>query len=146
MIYDYSGDGLVDAKQFARRLLVNILLANGDAHLKNWNLLYQDQITPRLPPAYDIVTTSVYIEGETQYARNLGKTKEWLAVAQGHFKTWAEKPGIPWRAIKPHLDDTIEKARSLWPEALKDLPMDEEHKENLKEHWNKLQTNFKIAS
>ncbi|MCP4311491.1 MAG: HipA domain-containing protein, partial [Bacteroidetes bacterium] len=36
VIYDYSGDGLADAQQFARRLLVNILLANGDAHLKNW--------------------------------------------------------------------------------------------------------------
>lgn len=31
VIYDYSGDGLADAQQLARRLLVNILLANGDA-------------------------------------------------------------------------------------------------------------------
>ncbi|MBT5966484.1 MAG: type II toxin-antitoxin system HipA family toxin, partial [Gammaproteobacteria bacterium] len=56
VIYDFSGDGLSDAQQFARRLLVNILLANGDAHIKNWSLLYQDQVTPRLSPAYDIVT------------------------------------------------------------------------------------------
>ena len=40
VIYDFSGDGLADAQQFARRLLVNILLANGDAHLKNWSFLY----------------------------------------------------------------------------------------------------------
>ena len=33
-----------DAQQFARRLLVNILLANGDAHLKNWSLLYADKV------------------------------------------------------------------------------------------------------
>ncbi|MDQ7048726.1 MAG: HipA domain-containing protein [Enterobacterales bacterium] len=43
VIYDFSGDGLADIQQFSRRLLVNILLANGDAHLKNWSLLYQDQ-------------------------------------------------------------------------------------------------------
>jgi len=144
VVYDYSGDGLTDTQQFARRLLVNILLANGDAHLKNWSLLYQDQVTPRLSPAYDIVTTSVYIDDETQYALNLGKTKEWYSVTIESFKSWSDKSGIPWRAIKPHIDDTMEKARALWPEALKDLPMDEAHKEKLKAHWLKLQTDFRI--
>jgi len=66
ILYGYSGDGIADAQQLARRLLVNILLANGDAHLKNWSLLYKDQFTPFLSPAYDIVTTCVYIEGERE--------------------------------------------------------------------------------
>jgi len=144
VIYEYSSEGLADAQQFARRLLVNILLANGDAHLKNWSLLYQDQITPRLSPAYDIVTTSVYIEDEKEYALNLGKTKEWYAVMAAYFQSWAVRADIPWRAIKPHLDDAMEKARSLWPDALKDLPMDEAHKERLKSHWSNLQEDFKI--
>lgn len=146
VIYDFSGDGLADAQQFARRLLVNILLANGDAHLKNWSFLYPDKITPRLSPAYDIVTTNVYIENETQYALNLGKTKEWYTVTMAHFQSWANKSGIPWRAIKPHLDDTMSKARELWPEALKALPMDEAHKEGLRAHWGKLQDDFKIEA
>ncbi len=146
VIYDYSGDGLADAQQFARRLLVNILLANGDAHLKNWSFLYQDQVTPRLSPAYDIVTTSVYINDEMKYALNLGKTKEWFSVTAENFHSWANKSGIPWRAIKPHIDDVMEKARSLWPEALNDLPMDEMHKEKLKAHWLKLQADFRIES
>ena len=34
VIYGYSGDSLADAQQLTRRLLVNVLLANGDAHLK----------------------------------------------------------------------------------------------------------------
>lgn len=144
VIYDFSGDGLADAQQFARRLLVNILLANGDAHLKNWSLLYQDQVTPRLSPAYDIVTTSVYIDDEKEYALNLGKTKKWFSVTEDNFQYWADKSGIPWRAIKPHIDDTMEKARTLWPNALKDLPMDEKHKDKLKAHWLNLKPNFKI--
>ncbi len=146
VLYKFSGDGLADVQQFARRLLVNILLANGDAHLKNWSLLYEDQITPILSPAYDIVTTNVYIENETEFALNLGKSKKWFTVTSAHFENWANKSGIPWRAIKPHLDDTIEKARSLWPEALKDLPMDEAHKEKLKAHWRNLQADFQIES
>jgi serine/threonine-protein kinase HipA len=146
VLYDYSGDGLDDAQQFARRLLVNILLANGDAHLKNWSLLYQDQVTPRLSPAYDIVTTSVYIDDERKYALNLGKTKEWFSVTTDNFKSWADKSGIPWRAIKPHLNDTMEKARALWPEALIKFPMDYEHKERLKTHWKGLQNDFRIEN
>lgn len=144
VIYEFSGDGLADAQQFARRLLVNILLANGDAHLKNWSFLYSDKVTPRLAPAYDIVTTSVYIENETHYALNLGKTKEWYTVTMAHFKSWADKSGISWRAIKPHLNDTMIKARELWPDALKALPMDEAHKKSLRVHWGKLQEDFII--
>lgn len=146
VIYDFSGDGLADAQQFARRLLVNILLANGDAHLKNWSLLYSDKVTPRLSPAYDIVTTIVYIENETQYALNLGKTKEWYNVNMAHFQSWANKSGIPWRAIKPHLDDTMAKAREQWPAALKNLPMDESQKDVLRSHWAKLHDDFKIEA
>jgi len=144
VIYNFSGDGLSDAQQLARRLLVNILLANGDAHLKNWSLLYQDQVMPRLSPAYDIVTTSVYIDNETQFALNLGKTKEWFSVTEDTFQYWANTSGIPWRAIKPHIADTMEKVRTLWPEALKNLPMDEEHKDKIKAHWLKLQADFNI--
>ncbi len=144
IIYDFSGDGLADAQQFARRLMVNVLLANGDAHLKNWSLFYSDQITPRLSPAYDIVTTSVYIDNERHYALNLGKTKDWYGVTYANFESWADRAGVPWRAVKPHLDDAMEKARSLWPTSIKELPMNEEHKNMLKAHWANLQKDFKI--
>jgi serine/threonine-protein kinase HipA len=145
ILYQYSGDGLSDAQQFVRRLLVNILLANGDAHLKNWSLLYSDQVTPRLSPAYDIVTTSVYIDDERQFALNLGKTKNWYEASYANFEYWADHSKIPWRAIKPHLDDTMEKARSLWPDGIKNLPMNEDHKKKIKEHWSKLEADFKIG-
>lgn len=144
IIYGYSGDGLADAQQFARRLLVNILLANGDAHLKNWSLIYSDKITPRLSPAYDIVTTSVYIDGERHFALNLGKTKEWYDVSLENFQSWSDRAEIPWRVIKPHLDDVMDKARNLWREAINDLPMNEAHKQKLKDHWSNLHEDFRI--
>ncbi len=144
VLYEFSGDGLADAQQLARRLLVNILLANGDAHLKNWSLLYLDKVTPRLSPAYDIVTTNVYMNDERHYALNLGKTKEWYTVSNNSFQSWANRANIPWRAIKPHLDDVMKKAQSLWPNALKELPMDEQHKQMLKEHWKNLHKDFQI--
>lgn len=144
ILYQYSGDCLADAQQFARRLLVNILLANGDAHLKNWSLLYQDKMTPRLSPAYDIVTTRVYLRDEREYALNLGKNKEWYRVDLSHFEAWAKKADIPWRAIKPHLTDVMDRARAQWPQALKDLPMNDEHKRHLRQHWQSLRADFQI--
>lgn len=146
ILYEFTGDGLGNAQQFARRILVNILLANGDAHLKNWSLLYKDKVTPELTPAYDIVTTSVYIDGEKQFALNLGKNKEWYKATMSHFQSWADKAGIPWRAVRYHLDDTREKARSEWPQALKGLPMVDAHKAQLVEHWKNLHEDFRINS
>lgn len=146
ILYDFSGEALGDAQQFARRLLINILLANGDAHLKNWSLFYPDQMTPRLSPAYDIVTTSVYIENEEEFALNLGRNKAWYNASMDHFQAWARKSGIPWRVIKPHLNDTMEKARALWPAALEELPMHENHKKALKAHWMKLRSDFRIGT
>jgi serine/threonine-protein kinase HipA len=84
------------------------------------------------------------MEDEKQYALNLGKTKEWYEVTYAHFEMLAKRADVPWRAIKPHLDDTMEKARSLWPEKIKDLPMNEEHKDGLITHWANLQTDFQI--
>jgi serine/threonine-protein kinase HipA len=144
VIYEYSGDGIADVQQFVRRLLVNILLANGDAHLKNWSLRYEDQRTPRLSPAYDILTTFVYMEDETDFALNLSKNKNWYASNFEHFERWSERVGVPWRAIKPHLVETLELARSHWPQYLKDLPMQENHKKKLRSHWKNLHQDLLI--
>ena len=75
---------------------------------------------------------------------HVSKTKEWYTVTMAHFESWAIKSGMPWRAIKPHLDDTINKARQLWPTALAELPMDKAHKAQLISHWAKLQDDFVI--
>lgn len=144
ILYDYAEDGLGDVQQLARRLLVNILIANGDAHLKNWSVIYPDTITPALSPAYDIVTTRVYMGDEREFALNLGKGKAWYQASMDQFEYWADKANIPWRAIKPQLLDTMDKARSLWPAALKELPMDESHKAGLTEHWQALHPDFRL--
>jgi len=49
-----------DVQQLCERLVFCALCGNGDAHLKNWSLLYRDGRTPRLSPAYDLVATVLY--------------------------------------------------------------------------------------
>lgn len=144
VLYEFSGEPLVDVQQFARRLLVNFLLANGDAHLKNWSLIYPDKVTPRLSPAYDIVMTSVYMGIEQEVALNMARNKNWYRAEYKHFERWAQRAGIPWRAIRPHLNQTMALARSLWPSALQSLPMHETHKAKLIEHLGNLHPDFRV--
>lgn len=132
--------------QFIRRLIVNILLANGDAHLKNWSLIYPDQYSPTLSPAYDILSTHVYFPEEDKLALKLGKIKLWRQTSMEDFKIFAKKADIPWKIVEQTLVNTLERAKSLWPEALKDLPMIDQHKDTLRQHWQQLHPDFQILS
>ncbi|PTB34449.1 type II toxin-antitoxin system HipA family toxin [Photobacterium phosphoreum] len=143
VLYSSSSERLKDIQQMARRLLINILLGNGDAHLKNWTLIYSDGYSPRLSPLYDVVFTPPYIVHDN-LALNMTGTKQWFEITMKHFEGWAEKVGAPWVAIKPHLIDVINKAREKWPEQLQELPMDEEQKAALQQHWQQLSIDFKI--
>jgi len=51
-----------DMEKFLTLIALNCALRNGDAHLKNFGMVYDDvQGEARLAPAYDLVTTSVYL-------------------------------------------------------------------------------------
>ncbi len=144
IIYQYTNNPIEETQEYIRRLLVNILLANGDAHLKNWSLIYPDQYQPHLAPAYDIVNTQAYIHNEQKLALNLSKTKDWYIIHLEHFKYLCTKANIPWKPMEITIHETLERARTLWPQALKRAPMSIEHKENLKHHWKNLHQDIKI--
>lgn len=146
LLREFTDDGLDNVQAFARRLLVDILLANGDAHLKNWSLLYSDQRTPHLAPAYDIVTTLAYLEGDHQLALNLNGKKNWYRLGEEDFQHWAEKVGVAWPAIRMVLHETIERARTQWPRLLKEMPMAEPHKMVLWRHWRNLAPEWRIVT
>lgn len=143
-MYQYGSQGLKDVQQMARRLLVNILLANGDAHLKNWSLIYPDSKRPMLSPAYDIVSTLPYVEGEQEFALNMAKNKNWYQAEMASFEVWAKRIGVPWQAIKVHLEETLELARAHWLQMLTDSPMHKSHQQTLKAHWQNLHYDFRI--
>jgi serine/threonine-protein kinase HipA len=51
-------------KRFFEYFALSVLVRNGDAHLKNFGLLYEHpaaEVAPRLAPLFDVVTTSVYL-------------------------------------------------------------------------------------
>ncbi len=57
-------------------IALNCALRNGDAHLKNFGIVYDDiQGEARLAPVYDLVTTSVYLPKDSLALTLNGSTK-----------------------------------------------------------------------
>lgn len=144
VLLQYSTQGLADVCEMARRLLVNILLANGDAHIKNWSLIYPDGILPKLVPAYDIVSTLPYIATDKGPALNMAREKDWQKLSFDHFRRWADRIGAPWPPIQAQLQQTLELAKEKWQSLLNALPMDERQKDVLKRHWQNLHEDLRL--
>ncbi|MCX6051039.1 MAG: type II toxin-antitoxin system HipA family toxin [Campylobacterales bacterium] len=62
---------------FYKMIVINNLLQNGDAHLKNFGLLYRNIHDISLAPAYDVVSTTVYIKNDVPALHLLGSKKWW---------------------------------------------------------------------
>jgi serine/threonine-protein kinase HipA len=76
---EFSGDRKrQNLEELYRICVTNCALRNGDAHLKNFALLYPDaERGPfELSPAYDIVTTTAYLEKDMM-ALTLNGSKRW---------------------------------------------------------------------
>lgn len=67
-----------------RSVVVSCIVGNGDAHLKNFGLLYSNPVAndARLAPAYDIVNTTAYIP-EDSLALDLAGSKSLFASRLG---------------------------------------------------------------
>lgn len=89
----YAG-GLDDIKEMARRLMLNVLIGNGDAHIKNWSLIYDNPLRPRLSPAYDLVSTVAYTTHDTSVALNMGKMKNFNAITLETFDAFLSRVGV----------------------------------------------------
>lgn len=62
---------------FFKSLIMNHLLKNGDAHLKNYGIIYENDYTDsKLAPIYDVITTKLYIKNDIPALR-LSDGKLW---------------------------------------------------------------------
>ena len=65
-----------DMEKLFTLIALNCVLRNGDAHLKNFGIVYDDvQGEARLAPVYDLVTTSVYLAKDSMALTLNGSTK-----------------------------------------------------------------------
>jgi serine/threonine-protein kinase HipA len=71
-----------DLERLFTLIVINCALRNGDAHLKNFGIVYDDvQGEARLAPVYDLVTTSVYLPKDS-LALTLNGTTRWPSTKE----------------------------------------------------------------
>src|SRR5437588_308067 len=71
-----------DMEKLFTLIALNCALRNGDAHLKNFGIVYEDvQGEARLAPVYDLVTTSVYLPKDSMALTLNGATK-WASTKE----------------------------------------------------------------
>lgn len=61
LIQDYIPAAKVELVNFFKLVVFNYLIANGDAHLKNFSVMESDQGDYLLSPAYDLMCTSLHL-------------------------------------------------------------------------------------
>lgn len=72
-------------RDFFKMLLLNTLIRNGDAHLKNFGVVYANPHQRQLAPCFDINTTTLYLKSDFM-ALSLAGSKKWCNWQQlAHF-------------------------------------------------------------
>ena len=87
-----SAPGL-DVQLLFERVVLNFLVGNGDAHLKNYSVNYDKGVPVRLSPAYDIVCSKLVIPDEEDSALAINGRKNQLT--RKDFEAFADYLKIP---------------------------------------------------
>jgi serine/threonine-protein kinase HipA len=116
----FSTRGIEDVRQFFIRQVVNTLLGNSDAHLKNFSVLYHNGVIPELSPAYDIVCVAA-LPGFQGFGTNVAIDRYQRKETVDDYLAVAKSAGISERIAKAAVKQTVNLAKELWPDALSKL-------------------------
>lgn len=133
-----AGDFLPAARrQFFATLVLSAMLRNGDAHLKNFGVLYPPLSGPvALAPVYDIVTTTVYLRHDVP-ALTLAGTKKWWPrkMLERFALTHLSLPVGEIDEIMTRLADAVMDTRQLIPAYISAHPEFRETGEAMMSIW-----------
>jgi serine/threonine-protein kinase HipA len=118
---------------YCRRLAFVVLSGNGDAHHKNWSLLYPDGVRASLAPAYDLVFTRAYYDTD-ELALNFRGSKRFEDVGLEGFRRLARRCALDEATVIDEVVDIAERIRSAWVELEADLPLSGEVRKKIRRH------------
>ena len=110
----FSTDHRDDIMEAVRRVVADVLIGNGDSHLKNWSFLFPRPGEIRLSPAYDIVPTVLYMPADTMALRFV-KTHSFEHVNLHRFERVASFLSLDPKPILREVISTVEQALEVWP-------------------------------
>ena len=112
--------GTVGQIDFIRRVVFNYLIGNGDAHGKNFSVLYRGR-RAILAPSYDLLCTEVYKSLARTCAMSIGGEFSFDSITRKHFHRMAEECRIYPAAVLEEIDNltgTIQSEASKLAEEL----------------------------
>ena len=95
------------------RIVLNVLIGNGDAHLKNWAFLYPDGRRPTLSPVYDVLPTVLYIQDD-DLGLNLHGSKRFDSVTPDSFRTLGTRSDFGAEQAKKRAKSAVERILDHW--------------------------------
>lgn len=130
-----------DKRTLFKMIVVNTLIRNGDAHLKNFGLLYEDPGYPFLAPAFDLVTTTIWLKKDLpalsltpggpkawpncqelySFGASIGLSKEETRGAMEESMNAVESVLSDFLAMKetyPHFSEMIDQLEAQWKDGL----------------------------
>lgn len=133
-------------KQFFATLVISSILHNGDAHLKNFGVLYkQAGKDVQLAPVYDLVTTTAYLPKDVPVLSMAGTKKWWPRKVMEHFAaTQLSLSTGTTRAIFEQVADGVSDARQQLADFTRDEPEFTEVGERMLATWDKGLTSMSV--
>ena len=111
-IGSHSGSSDESVEVF-RRVLFSGFVGNGDAHLKNWSVLYPDGRNGILSPAYDFVSTVPYLS-EDNHALNFSGSKILGKITLRQIEKFANLTETPVERLFLVLEEMVETVPAAW--------------------------------
>jgi serine/threonine-protein kinase HipA len=98
-----------DALAVLDQLIFNILVANTDAHAKNYSILFPVGAEPRLAPLYDVSTVLPWEHVNQYFAQNLaGKRRKPEAMAARHWDAIAGDMGYRPTDLRDRVQELVD--------------------------------------
>lgn len=127
-------DGL---ERFVSRVVFDVLVGNGDAHLKNWSFVFPDRRTASLAPVYDVVPTVLY-DRPPELALHFVGGKAFNAIDFTRIKQFAGKVNASPEALVRAAKTTVHRALDTFEAAMADAGLPSEKVALLRRHWQSL--------
>jgi serine/threonine-protein kinase HipA len=128
-----------DLEKLFTLIALNCALRNGDAHLKNFGIVYDDVLgEARLAPVYDLVTTSVYLAKDTM-ALTLNGSTRWPSAKELRKlgETRLGSPPSRMKQILERIDEAISATNADVRAYIRQQPDFAETGERMLQEWEK---------
>ena len=105
--------GIESVGEVITRIVFNVLIGNGDAHLKNWAVVYPDGHTPAISPIYDVLPTVLYMPADDM-GLNLANSKQFEDVDATSFDRIGVRTGYGVAEARTAAKVAVERILANW--------------------------------